>query len=95
MKLYDTVYDLLKKYPALRNSDKLLIWNVWGFSNKLNMGYITRDNFMRAISPESITRCRRKIQELYPELCSSKSVQIEKDAKKKQKGTFIFREELN
>lgn len=97
MKTYDLVKDLLIKYPAMRDSDRLLIWNVWGRRGYLtvedNTSIIRKESFMTATSPESIRRCRQKIQENFPELRSSKKVQEEKDKIADQKGTHIYREE--
>lgn len=100
-KIYDLVYHLLVKYPQLRDSDKLLIWNVWGrngyidkFNTEMGETYIMRSNFLEATSPESIRRCRQKIQETHPELRSSKAIQAEKDKLAAQKGTHIYREEI-
>jgi hypothetical protein len=96
-KLYDLIKQLLTDYPQMRDSDKVLIWEVWG-----RLGFVTRDlywgsvltseKFWDATSPESIRRCRQKIQEKHPELRSSKKVQEAKDRKEATKSTFIYRE---
>lgn len=100
MKLYDRVKEILIKYPQTRNSDKRLIWFVWCQKQavmlnqeKPNMSKIMFMNYMQMPASESITRARRKVQELNPELKSNKQVQRLKDIKQKTKGTFIFREE--
>jgi uncharacterized pyridoxal phosphate-containing UPF0001 family protein len=97
MKVYDQVKDLLTQYPELRDSDKKLLWIVW---HKLGLlqrteatNFITYPNYMKAPSSESITRARRKVQELHPELGASVAVAQERQEKAEQKGTFIFREE--
>lgn len=95
MKLYDKVKDLLVKYPQLRDSDKRLIWAIWTVSNKTSFGSITKDSFYSANSSESITRARRKVQELNPELRPTKLVQETRHKKQQDKGTFIFREQTN
>ena len=96
-KTYDLVFDLLTRYPPLRDSDKQLIWNVWGKRGYLvienGTTLIHKESFLVATSPESIRRCRQKIQEKHPELRSSKAVQEEKDKIAAQKGTHIYREE--
>lgn len=98
MKLYTVVKDLLEKYPPLRDSDRHLIWCVWGLSGSLNtssdpmLTSISKRSFMTATSPESIRRCRQKIQETHPELRSSKEAQQEKDLLANQKGTHVYRE---
>ena len=102
MKLYDVVKNLLISYPELRNSDRKLIWAVcWkkqlvqvdakGFKGLSRMLYM---NFLQAPAFESITRARRKIQELYPELRSTKQVIKERRKKELTKGTFVYREKL-
>ena len=51
-------------------------------------------DFLNCTSFESITRARRKIQELHPELRSPSS-KVNKYRKERQltKGTFVFRED--
>lgn len=93
-KTYDLIKKLLTNDPELRDSDKKLIWEVW---DQLNLTdsfvYISRLNFMKAPSTETIRRCRQKIQELHPELQSSKRIRELREEKEKEKGTFIFREQ--
>jgi hypothetical protein len=101
MRIYDIVKDILEKSPACRDSDKRLIWNVW---NRKTLVQINRDDlrqsrilfmdYMNAPSSESITRARRKIQELHPELQSSEAVRKMKDKKEETKGSFVYREEV-
>lgn len=93
MKLYDKVKDLLTKYPALRDSDKKLTWSVW--MRELNMNNndsLTYDKYLQATSFETISRCRRKIQERHPELRGSDWVNRAKKSKQATKGTFIYQE---
>jgi hypothetical protein len=94
MKLYDVVLKLLIDYPKLRDSDRLLIWNVWGVLGYLHEGKISRSSFMLGPHTESIRRVRQKIQEKYPDLGSSDSVQSAKDEKEDEKGTFVYREKV-
>lgn len=99
MKLYEMIKDLMTRYPKLRDSDRLLMWNIWGKRGSLQSDLfgssaITKEAFMLAVSPESIRRCRQKLQEKYPELRSSKKVQEEKDEISAQKGTHIYREKV-
>ena len=95
MKCYDLVRELLTKYPALRDSDRKLIWSVWIKQGKVIGGKIALDDFMNATSTESIRRSRQKIQEEHPELCSSPFVQAAKNAKEEEKGTFIYRDSVD
>lgn len=96
MKTYDLVKELLEKYPALRDSDRLLIWNVWGKLGFLNSDYgatvIEKSMFMKAPHPETIRRSRADIQRRFPELRSSKAIQKMKNEKAAEKGTHIYRE---
>ena len=93
MKLYDKIKKLLIEYPELRNSDKKLLWCVWNMSGFVIENNISRENFYRANSAESITRARRKVQELHPELGGNREVRIAREKKQLEKGTFIFREQ--
>lgn len=100
-KIYDLVKELLTDYPELRDSDKELIWSVW-----IKLGYVKEDDyyqvalidksdFMKAPSTETIRRCRQKIQELHPELQSSKWIQEQRKKIEDQRGTHIYREEID
>lgn len=95
MKIYDKVKLLLQLFPDLRDSDRKLIWTVWedemGFTPGA-LGSMNYHCFMEATSPESIRRCRQKIQENHPELRSSKEIQGAKNSIARQKGTHIYRE---
>ena len=75
MKIYDLVKNILENSEQTRNSDKLLIWEVYkkiGIVKDVewfgDREAIIRDNFLSARIPatETITRARRKIQELHP-----------------------------
>lgn len=92
-KLYDCVKDLLMKYPKLRDSDRLLIWNVYGIGGYIKNGTISREDFLRAPHTESIRRVRQKIQEQHPQLQSSLAVHQAKKEKEKQKGNFVYQEQ--
>lgn len=96
MKLYDLVKELLEESVIYRNSDKKLIWKVWRINGAVNEGsdILTFDKFMSATSPESIRRCRQKIQETFPELRASTEVDDERQLKAEEKGTFIYREPI-
>ena len=71
----DTVEDLLKRFPHLRDSDEKLVANIWHSSiRKLGGANLSAFEFLQIYAngnipnSESITRCRRKIQEENPEL---------------------------
>lgn len=101
MKLYDKVKQILEDKPQARNSDHALIWLVWRDQGIIeNPGsaafrdILTLDSFMKATSPESITRARRKVQELHPHLQAVKPIADYRAKKAASKGTFVFREPL-
>ena len=94
IRLYDFIKETLTDYPETRNSDKNLIWKVWSELGYIDTGYaLYEEDFKRAPSPDTITRCRRKIQEINPELGPTRKVRGLRKHIEKQKGTFIFREE--
>lgn len=93
MKLYDLIKKLLMEDVELRNSDKKLIWATWqelGLANES----ITYENFLKdkCPLPESIRRCRQKIQETHPELEATVKVKKLRKERARQKGTHIYRE---
>jgi len=74
--IIDDVEKFLTKYPVLRDDDRRLIVNLWtkrmGGSDIVD--HLEPNEVMKRIassempSPESITRCRRKLQEKCPNL---------------------------
>lgn len=100
MKVYDIVKELLTKYPEMRNSDKKLIWGVYwrkqlvqvNVNEPRGMSRMLYMNFLQGPAFESITRARRKVQELHPELGPTGVVKKRRHEKEKTKGTFIYRE---
>lgn len=94
-KLYDVVKKLLEDYPAMRDNDRMLMWSVWEKQGLTYRSTIDSDRFIyEAITPESITRCRRKIQEQHPSLAASEKVKELRKSREEEKGTHIFREEV-
>lgn len=63
MNVYKIVEEALTDYPQTRSDDRKLILAVWWLQdNRFDDDF--RDFFKtRAVMPETITRCRRKIQE--------------------------------
>ena len=95
MKIYDLVKDILEKHEITRNSDKSLMFTAWNRLGYIENRSINYDNFSKAPTPESITRARRKVQELHPHLqATSQKVRAKRQQKEQTKGTFIFRETL-
>lgn len=84
----------LTKYPDLQDSDTKLIATVWLHQSK---GVEDKYNFLKLFSqgkvsnPESITRSRRKVQELNPKLRGKNYLKRQKEQQnvKKQLKNFI------
>lgn len=74
MNMYDIVKDILVRYPETRSSDKYLIWEVLRLLGFLEAGQLTWDRFRKTPPLESITRARRKVQEMHPELQANETV---------------------
>lgn len=98
MKLYDLVKQILQSTPRTRSSDKRLLWVVWNRMGLIKMRgglqMIDAESFSSAPSSESVTRARRKVQELHPELGADPEIIQERKRKQSSKGTFIYREVL-
>lgn len=84
-KVEDLVMESLQQYPETRTDDFLLILRVYALSNKAVKHSCYNETFaavllnhkeLNLISFESITRCRRKLQVMYPELQAPKEIQI-------------------
>lgn len=78
--MHDIVKDLLKNDPKTRNSDDLLYIAVCKKLNPEVEHWLFCDAFkykkeLGLPSFESISRCRRKIQETFPELSAKDDVQ--------------------
>lgn len=105
MKTYDRVKIILETIPETRNSDKLLIWEYYKADGRIQemqnqfgvyQEALARNHFLsrKITSTESITRARRKIQEIHPELAPTSSVVAKRRSKReKTKGTFVYRED--
>ena len=87
-KLFSTVDDVkqfLTKYPLLRDDDERLMANIWN-AHIGNLEDIDGKEILHMLanhrlpSYESISRCRRKIQEIYPHLRGEKWEQRHKRA---------------
>ncbi len=70
IKISDVVETELRTDPRTRDSDKFLIWKIM-IANGIHIPY---EEFMELPSFESITRCRRKLQEQYTELAANFNV---------------------
>ena len=75
--MLDKVVNLLTDHPSLRDSDERLIANIW-YNHTKNVETIDALTFLSRFaegklpSYESISRCRRKIQEEKPDLRGKK-----------------------
>ena len=85
----DEVHSLLVNYPVLRDSDERLTANIWSktilpphnLDNISAKGLLTKLSEGKLPSYESISRCRRKLQELYPNLRGDKWYKRQERAK--------------
>ena len=93
--IYDLVKNILETDSSSRNSDKRLVWSVCYRLGLTDSGTITYDNFMKAPTFESITRARRKVVELHPELAGDREVEIGRAEKQSTKGNFIFKKDIS
>ena len=82
------VEKMLLMYPGLRDNDERLMANIWAkFLGDNTITYSSGFNLLTMLakgklpSYESISRCRRKIQEIHPHLRGEKWEQRHKRAK--------------
>ena len=86
----EEVKDFLTKHPALRDSDERLMANIWG-KYLGDPSYVNGDDILIMLakkelpSYESISRCRRKIQQSTPYLRGEKWEKRHKRSKKIRK----------
>ena len=86
----DDVEKFLTKYPPLRDDDERLMANIW-MSHIGNLEIKNGRDILHMLakhqlpSYESVSRCRRKIQELKPKLRGEKWIERQKRAKKIRK----------
>lgn len=67
--LKEKVRQILEDYPSARDSDTMLFMRAWySYSHTPLAKLLQAIDEGKAPHPESITRCRRKLQELHPEL---------------------------
>ena len=70
--LKDQIYDLLTGHTHLRDDDYKLIANIWHAEiakQNLSHSEVLKHYANHKLTPaESITRCRRKLQEVFPHL---------------------------
>ena len=90
------VEKMLLRYPCLRDNDERLMANIWHkFIGDSTLTYTSGFNILSMLSKgelpsyESVSRCRRKIQELKPKLRGEKWIGRQKRAKKIRKEIVI------
>ena len=91
--LYTTIHQLLIDNPELRGSDKKLMWRIWELGGHvISPHYLIFQAFIRddCTTPETIARCRRKIQERFPELQAGNNARKQRELKANMKGNHIF-----
>lgn len=103
MKIYDLVRQILTESKYCRDCDKELIWEVWKRQKVVTSEYnalfgmtevLSKDAFLRAETPETITRARRKVQEDHKELSASDNVKNKRSSIASKKGYFVYHEVL-
>ena len=104
-KLIDEIELFLKKSKELRDSDERLMANIWGkYIGMDNIKYYTGIDILKLLakgelpSYESISRCRRKLQQECPELRGSKwdarQVNAQREIKKQLKSYPKVRKQM-
>lgn len=85
------------EHPETRDSDKKLAWEVWKDLGFIIGGNLSYERFMdkRCPSHDSITRCRRKIQEETPTLQATEPVRRARQSKAQEKGKSVFVETVS
>lgn len=78
------IMTILDTFPSARDDDNILIAKFWEAEFDIlawDIEHFTATNFLNMLAdsdfskPEAITRCRRKLQELHPELRGQKYYQ--------------------
>ena len=78
LKVEENVRNILKKDERARDNDELLCASVWYKQAECGINDMTAVQFLQKMAigklhkAESITRCRRKLQELHPSLRGKK-----------------------
>ena len=87
------VKKLLEDYPHLRDSDNKLVANIWNQEIKYTdaFGFLTMYASGEITTADSITRARRKLQELHPELRGRKYSNRHREEKKVRKNIVYMK----
>ena len=89
--MYDLVKMVLKQDKQSRSDDRRLIWTVYVSMGLVKDDMLDYEGFKECPTPETITRARRKVQELCPELVDEKA-QKRRAKREDKKGYFVFNE---
>lgn len=95
--MYDLVEMILVQDEESRNDDRRLIWAVYKSMGLLTNFVVQGDvldynGFRNAPTPETITRARRKVQELKPELQANDQTRRNRNKRESKRGNFVFNE---
>jgi len=90
--MYDLVKLILEQDKEARSSDRRLIWAVYQSMGHLKDGMLDYENFLICPTPETITRARRKVQELNPDLDADESTKRIRRKRELKGGYFVFNE---
>jgi len=69
--LSDIVEGMLRSYPHLRDDDNRLTASIWKYEMSMNKGitdFLTAYAYKQITMADTITRVRRKLQEMNPDL---------------------------
>lgn len=89
----EQVYSILQQDAAARDSDSTLycrVLEIYGKEKNIDFDRVSVLNFYKLYkskgipSIETVGRCRRKLQEEYPELRGSDQVEVQRGAREKQ-----------
>ena len=101
MKIYDLIKRMLEINPSLRDSDKRLIFEIWKYEGLTEYTKptgeisITFGNFMKATTPETITRARRQVQESNPHLQAKERVKQARSERAKKGHQIVFGQSID
>ena len=85
---HDEVFHIMFTYPATRSNDKLLYYKVLEEFHPdtlaMAVGSYLLDRYSNVPSIETVGRCRRKIQEDYPDMRATEKVKHRRQRKERE-----------
>lgn len=85
---HDEVFNIMFMYPDTRNNDKLLYYKVleeyYPDTLAMAVGSYLLDRYTKVPSIETVGRCRRKIQEDYPDMGATEKVKHRRRRKEQE-----------